>query len=125
MLGAAHPADGSEADPVARAVLEEAAEYVGAGLSDLINLFEPERILIGGWAGLQLGPRFLPAVRRYAASYALRHPAEHVSIDLGALGPDAVTVGAGTPRRARLIRAEARSAHGRRGDLGDVALVAV
>ncbi|GGX87674.1 ROK family transcriptional regulator [Streptomyces minutiscleroticus] len=94
MLAAAYPADGAAPDPVALAVLEETAEYLGAGLSDLINLFQPERILIGGWAGLRLGSRFLPAVRRYAASYALRHPAESVTVDLGALGPDAVTVGA-------------------------------
>ncbi|MEU6372451.1 ROK family transcriptional regulator [Streptomyces sp. NPDC046909] len=95
MLAAAYPADdGTPPDPVALAVLEETAEYLGAGLSDLINLFQPERILIGGWAGLQLGARFLPAVRRHAASYALRHPAEKVTIDLGRLGPDAVTVGA-------------------------------
>ncbi|WP_328436667.1 ROK family protein [Streptomyces sp. NBC_00444] len=94
MLAAAYPAGGGAADPVALAVLEETAEYLGAGLSDLINLFQPERILIGGWAGLQLGARFLPAVRRHAVSYALRHPAERVTIDLGRLGPDAVTVGA-------------------------------
>ncbi|KUJ38670.1 N-acetylglucosamine repressor [Streptomyces sp. MBT84] len=94
MLAAAYPPEGTEADPVALAVLEETAEYLGAGLSDLINLFQPERILIGGWAGLQLGARFLAAVRRYATSYALRYPAERVSIDLGRLGPDAVTVGA-------------------------------
>ncbi|MEU3858865.1 ROK family transcriptional regulator [Streptomyces sp. NPDC028722] len=94
MLAAAYPAEGDAADPVALAVLEETAEYLGAGLSDLINLFQPERILIGGWAGLQLGARFLPAVRRHAATYALRHPADKVTIDLGRLGPDAVTVGA-------------------------------
>jgi predicted NBD/HSP70 family sugar kinase len=94
MLAAAYPPEGGAADPVALAVLEETAEYLGAGLSDLINLFQPERILIGGWAGLQLGSRFLPAVRRYATTYALRHPAERVTIDLGRLGPDAVTVGA-------------------------------
>ncbi|MGW6293889.1 ROK family protein [Streptomyces sp. NPDC055058] len=94
MLAAAHPPDGGVADPVALAVLEETAEYLGAGLSDLINLFQPERILIGGWAGLRLGPRFLPAVRRHALSYALRHPAQKVTIELGRLGPDAVTVGA-------------------------------
>lgn len=75
-------------------MLEETAGYLGAGLSDLINLFQPERILIGGWAGLQLGARFLPAVRRHAVSYALRHPARKVTVDLGRLGPDAVTVGA-------------------------------
>ncbi|MEV5174259.1 ROK family transcriptional regulator [Streptomyces flaveolus] len=94
MLAAAYPSEGGTADPVALAVLEETAEYLGAGLSDLINLFQPERILIGGWAGLQLGTRFLPAVRRHAATYALRHPADKVTIDLGRLGPDAVTVGA-------------------------------
>ncbi|MFG2729004.1 ROK family protein [Streptomyces canus] len=94
MLTAAYPAEGAAADLEALAVLEETAEYVGAGLSDLINLFQPERILIGGWAGLQLGARFLPAVRRHAASYALHFPAERVSVDLGRLGLDAVTVGA-------------------------------
>ncbi|MFD3546674.1 ROK family protein [Streptomyces sp. NPDC058655] len=84
------------ADPVALAVLEETAEYLGAGLSDLINLFQPERILIGGWAGLMLGPRILPAVREHATRYSLRHPAGRVAISLGSLGPDAVTVGAAT-----------------------------
>nr|WSW58046.1 ROK family transcriptional regulator [Streptomyces sp. NBC_00998] len=84
------------ADPVAVEVLEETAEYLGAGLSDVINLFRPERILIGGWAGLLLGPHILPAVREHAARYSLRHPAERVTIDLGSLGPDAVTVGAAT-----------------------------
>ncbi|MFG2576582.1 ROK family protein [Streptomyces sp. NPDC048481] len=88
------PGAGRSADPVALAVLEETAEYLGAGLSDLINLFQPERILIGGWAGLQLGARFLPAVRRHATAYALRHPAQKVTVELGRLGPDAVTVGA-------------------------------
>ncbi|MFD9392762.1 ROK family protein [Streptomyces sp. NPDC060000] len=95
MLSAAYPPAGAEAaDPVALEVLEETAEYLGAGLSDLINLFQPERILIGGWAGLQLGARFLPAVRRHATAYALRHPAQKVTVELGRLGPDAVTVGA-------------------------------
>jgi predicted NBD/HSP70 family sugar kinase len=94
MLAAAYPPEGTDPDPVALGVLEETAEYLGAGLSDLINLFQPERILIGGWAGLQLGARFLPAVRRHATAYALRHPAEKVTVELGRLGPDAVTVGA-------------------------------
>ncbi|MFG2988928.1 ROK family protein [Streptomyces sp. NPDC048257] len=84
------------ADPVAQEVLEETAEYLGAGLSDLINLFQPERILIGGWAGLMLGPYVLGAVRKYATRYSLPHPAGRVSIGMGALGHDAVTVGAAT-----------------------------
>ncbi|GAA3136430.1 ROK family transcriptional regulator [Streptomyces rectiviolaceus] len=96
MLNAAYPEDGDAADPTAQLVLEETAEYLGAGLSDLINLFQPERILVGGWAGLQLGQRFLTAVKRYIPTYALSYPAGRVTIDLGRLGPDAVTVGAAT-----------------------------
>ncbi|MEV6738370.1 ROK family transcriptional regulator [Streptomyces sp. NPDC051104] len=114
MVAAAYPPEGTGTDPVALAVLEEAAEYVGAGLSDLINLFQPERVLIGGWAGLQLGTRLLPAVRRYAASYALRHPAERVSIDLGKLGPGAVTVGAAIlPLADFFAHGGQRGTHGR------------
>ncbi|MER8184692.1 ROK family transcriptional regulator [Kitasatospora sp. NPDC094015] len=77
-------------------LLDEAAEYLGAAIADLINLFNPERIVIGGWAGLLLGPRLLPAVRAATTAYALRFPREQTSIELGRLGPDAVTVGAAT-----------------------------
>ncbi|ARX81171.1 MULTISPECIES: ROK family transcriptional regulator [Streptomyces] len=96
LLAAAHPEGGGAGDPVARAVLDETAEYLGAGISGLVNLFGPERVLVGGWAGLALGPHLLPAVREHAAAYSLRHPAARVTVALGELGPDAVTVGAAT-----------------------------
>ncbi|MGW0770206.1 ROK family protein [Streptomyces sp. NPDC002676] len=94
LLIAARPGPGREPEPVAAAVLAETAEYLGAGLSDLINLFQPERVLIGGWAGLRLGGGFLGRVREHALAHALRHPAGRVRIELGRLGPDAVTMGA-------------------------------
>ncbi len=95
MLAAAYPAEpNTEPDATAVAVLAETAEYLGAGFADLINLFQPERILVGGWAGLQLGTRFLETVKGYASAYALTYPAARVVIDMGTLGPDAVTVGA-------------------------------
>ena len=83
-------------DADALALLAETAEYLGAGIADLINLFNPERIILGGWAGLLLGPHLLPAVREAAGAYALRHPAGRAGIELGRLGVDAVTVGAAT-----------------------------
>ncbi len=44
MLAAAYPAGtGTAPDATALAVLEETAEYLGAGFADLINLFQPER----------------------------------------------------------------------------------
>ncbi|MBM9507000.1 ROK family transcriptional regulator [Actinacidiphila acididurans] len=93
----------ADQDPAATSLLAEAAEYLGAGIADLINLFNPQRIVIGGWAGLLLGPRLLPTVREVAAAYALRHPCAQTSIELGRLGPDAVTVGAATLPLARFL----------------------
>ncbi|WP_405003310.1 ROK family transcriptional regulator [Kitasatospora purpeofusca] len=106
--GAAPPGGGEKAglaallaaagagDPAAVALLDEAAEYLGAAIADLVNLFNPERIVIGGWAGLLLGPRLLPGIRAAATEYALRFPREQTEIVLGTLGPAAVTVGAAT-----------------------------
>ncbi|MGW3625967.1 ROK family transcriptional regulator [Streptomyces sp. NPDC000880] len=97
LLAAAFPGpEGPEPDPVALSLLDDTAEYLGAAVADLINLFHPERILIGGWAGLLIGPHLLSEVRRYAGEYALRYAAARTAIELGQLGPDAVTVGAAT-----------------------------
>lgn len=96
LLAAAYPGSGGEPDPLAVSLLDETAECLGAALGDLINLFLPERILLGGWAGLLIGPHLLPDIRRYAQEYALRHAAARTTIELGRLGPDAVTVGAAT-----------------------------
>ncbi|MFK4694005.1 ROK family transcriptional regulator [Streptomyces pristinaespiralis] len=112
LLAAAYPPEGP-ADPAALALLDETAEYLGAAVADLINLFRPERILLGGWAGLQLGPHLLPQVRRYAAGYALEHAAARTTIELGRLGADAVTVGAATlPLSDFLTRGGTRPARG-------------
>jgi predicted NBD/HSP70 family sugar kinase len=90
---------------IAQDVLAETAEYLGAGIADLVNLFNPERIVIGGWAGLLLGPRLLPAVREATGAYALRYPAARTAVELCRLGPDAVTVGAATLPLRRFLDA--------------------
>ncbi|MCW2870747.1 ROK family transcriptional regulator [Actinacidiphila oryziradicis] len=102
-----------EDDASARALLDETAEYLGAGISDLVNLFNPELIVLSGWTGLMIGPRLLPAVREATAAYSLRHPWDRASVELGRLGPDAVTVGAATLPLARFLDAGGAGAHGR------------
>jgi predicted NBD/HSP70 family sugar kinase len=52
-------------------IMAETAVYLGAGVANLINVFNPERIVLGGWAGLLLG-RWLPAIRDAARSCSLR-----------------------------------------------------
>src|SRR5258708_25649870 len=52
----------ADSSPAADAVLAKTAEYLGVGIGSLINLFNPERVILGGWAGLLLGGRLLPAI---------------------------------------------------------------
>jgi len=77
-------------------VLDRTALYLGDGIANLINLFNPERIIVGGWAGLLLGEHMLPAIRAAARDRSLRHLFAGTSIELGRLGPDAVALGAAT-----------------------------
>ncbi|MGI5414426.1 ROK family transcriptional regulator [Actinomadura luteofluorescens] len=93
-------ADPSEA---AAALREDVAEHLGAGIADLVNLFSPEKIIIGGWAGLLIGGRMLDRIVAAAAAYALRRPFARTSIELCHLGPEAVAVGAATLPLAHLL----------------------
>lgn len=90
-------------DEVAARVLDDTAGYLGAGIANLINLFNPERIVLGGWAGLVLGHQLLPAIRKAAAAQALHHPYEQTSIELCELGEDSVAFGAATLPVADLL----------------------
>jgi predicted NBD/HSP70 family sugar kinase len=90
-------------DEHAVAVLDETALYLGAGIADLVNLFGPERIILGGWAGLMLGERLLPAIRDAARRDSLTHRFAQTSIQLGELGPDAVALGAATLPMERFL----------------------
>lgn len=86
-------------------VLQDTAGYLGAGIANLINLFNPERIVLGGWAGLALGAQLLPDIRTAAQAHALKHTYGHTTIELCQLGPDAVAFGAATlPVAAMLAR---------------------
>jgi predicted NBD/HSP70 family sugar kinase len=86
----------ADSSPAVDAVLAETAEYLGIGIGNIINLVNPERVILGGWAGLLLGGRLLPAIRESARRHSLRHPFAAASIELGQLGPEAVALGAAT-----------------------------
>jgi predicted NBD/HSP70 family sugar kinase len=94
--------------PAAAEILAETAGMLGAGIGNLVNLFNPERVVLGGWAGLALGARLLPQIRAAAREQALEHPFGQVSIELCELGPDAVAFGAATLPMADLLRRASR-----------------
>ena len=98
----------ADTSPLAAAILAETAAYLGAGIASLITLLHPERIILAGWAGLLLGGPLLPAIRDAARRHSLRQPFAATSIELGRLGPEALTLGAATLPVERFLNGFAR-----------------
>ena len=94
-------------DRAAARVLEETVTYLGAGIADLVNLFNPERVVVGGWLGQALSDALLPGIREAAAGRALHLPFSRVEIVKAELGQDAVALGGATLPIARLLTAGA------------------
>jgi len=82
--------------PAVAEALERATNYFGVGVANLINLFNPEKIIVGGWVGLKIGPTVLAKVREAVQDQALEYTNSRVSIEVGMLGADAVALGAST-----------------------------
>ena len=89
--------------PAAAEVLDTTALHIGVGIGNLVNLFNPERVIIGGWAGLLLGHPLLPRIREVARDHALHYPFSRTTIELCQLGADAVARGAATLPVARFL----------------------
>jgi predicted NBD/HSP70 family sugar kinase len=97
-------------DRAAARVLAETVTYLGAGIADLVNLFNPERVVVGGWLGQALSDVLLPGIREAAARRALRLPFSRVEIVKAELGQDAVALGGATLPIAQLLSAGAVAA---------------
>ena len=81
-------------DKVANEVVDKYYEYVGIGLVNLVNVFRPEIILIGGGVSAR-GEKLLKPLREYVAKYSYAGSnAPSVKIDVASLGNDAGIVGA-------------------------------
>jgi predicted NBD/HSP70 family sugar kinase len=99
--------EAGDSDRAAAQVLDETMTYLGAGIADLVNLFNPERVVVGGWLGRALSGELLPRIREAAGRQALRLPFRRVEIVKAELGQDAVALGGATLPIARLLTAGA------------------
>jgi predicted NBD/HSP70 family sugar kinase len=100
-------------DATAGRVLSETIEILGLGLANLVNLFNPEQIVMGGWAGLRLVERRQSELQQQVARFALSRPADQVVLEPGKVGEDAVALGAALLPLERLIDGTLSSPTGR------------
>jgi|CXWL01.1.fsa_nt_gi glucokinase-like ROK family protein len=71
----------------------EAGHAMGQGLAGLINIFNPEKIVIGGPLSIA-GEYLLPAIKETVARHALPEIDQQVEVLLSPFGPDASLLGA-------------------------------
>ncbi|GCE48100.1 glucokinase [Thermosporothrix hazakensis] len=80
--------------PVARDIIEKAGEALGFGLVNIIHIFNPEKIILGG--GLtQMGDILLQPAYRIVEKRTMREPHNCASIALARLGANVGLIGAG------------------------------
>lgn len=82
-----------QGDAPARQTLHITAEYLGASIANLIKLFNPELIVLGGWLGMEIGDAITDDLGAILQHYALP-PHSPVRIELSQLGTASVCIGA-------------------------------
>ncbi len=87
----AQAADAS--DTVALEALAETGAIIGAGVANLINIFNPEMVVIGGAMSIA-GEHLLPTIKEAVQERALAEMRRQVQVLLSAFGPDASVMGA-------------------------------
>lgn len=84
---------GLAGDELAARILEETGEYLGVGISTVVNMFNPELVVVGG-STMKAGDLILGPAREVAEKRALSDMAERVRIVAGDLDEDAGAIGA-------------------------------
>ena len=80
-------------DRLAADIVSEAAKYLGVGLSNLVNIFNPELIVIGGGLS-KMGDMLLKPARKVLKERAFQLPAHTVRVVRARLGSNAGIIGA-------------------------------
>jgi glucokinase len=82
-----------QGDEVALEAVEHEAYYLGLGLANLINLYTPDAIVLGG-SVMKSAPLFLDRMREVIRSGCRFVPAEKTQLTLASLGEDSNLIGA-------------------------------
>jgi glucokinase len=82
-------------DAEAQRHLDNLGRWLGVGISNLVNIFEPEQIVIGGGLGSNASDLFLDTAIEEARSRALPAGFERLSVSLAKGGNHAGVIGAG------------------------------
>ncbi|MGH9396287.1 MAG: ROK family protein [Terriglobia bacterium] len=90
-------------DPVMKEVIKRAQYYLGILVGNVVNVLDPERVVIGGGVAGRLGETFVGPIRSTAYEYFLHaDAAKRTKVVAGRLGDNAGALGAVVLARKRL-----------------------
>jgi len=89
-------------DSLALEVISKAATYLGVGMVNVVNIFNPEMIIVGGGVA-QIGDLFLEPARQVVKERAFQLSAQAVSIVPAQLGDNAGLLGAAVFAHHQLV----------------------
>jgi glucokinase len=81
-------------DKFVEKVVEEAAEYAGIGVANLINILNPEIVVVGGGVLEALENEFMPALLKAAKEHVMPGTMSGIEIEASKLGDHAGITGA-------------------------------
>ncbi|HTJ36672.1 MAG TPA: ROK family transcriptional regulator [Dactylosporangium sp.] len=96
-----------DGDPAARRAIDGLVRHLGLALSNLVNLYNPEKIIVGGWFGDRIAAELLDDLQAAVRTYALDQPGGEVVLVRSQLGPAAAVLGAATLPISQLIESGA------------------
>ncbi len=81
-------------DPLAVSILSESAYALGKGISTLIHILNPEKVVLSG-RGSQAGKMYLPAIQQAINVFCIQRISDHTSVEVSGIGHEAELIGAG------------------------------
>ncbi|MFD4420975.1 ROK family protein [Agromyces sp. NPDC058484] len=92
-------------DPVAHDTVENLIDDLGTALGGLVNLFNPERVIVGGWVGMRLMQHLSPRIEATTRAASLARPGAQFELRSCTFGGDTVALGAAVMPLESLIAA--------------------
>lgn len=94
LSGAAVAAAEDAGDPLAAEIMDAARRAFAAAMVSIVDVFAPQRVVVGGGAAIGQGERLLAPAREAVARLAFREQAAQVEIAPAELGDDVGLLGA-------------------------------
>lgn len=82
-----------QGDEEANDLINQAADYLGMAIANVVNIFNPGRVIIGGGMGLGLQDLLLPRIREYVLNNVFSLHGRDLQIEATQLGEDIVLLG--------------------------------